>query len=269
MLGAAPGLILSLPEGLFSIEPREVELPTCDCAAEAAADAGVDGCPAAVEGGARGTVLVAVRLPGGEETPITEAPAAEDAAGPLYEALEFGSQVAASVGPYLFVRTDARTTACGAAHDGWSAAFSVFDLGAGEATELLTAEERARVLAREQTAAFKLFAGDPLVDAARPEDLELTMITPFAISGAGLGLRYQFSARSSFAASDGSWGAYTRSVEVPAAEIPSAIAPYAAIPPALMRFPIPVEGIAVGGFTPVFPTEEQLAEIARRFSAEP
>jgi hypothetical protein len=269
VIASRAGVVLSLAIGVVEIEAREVAQPTCDCAAEPSADAGPEDCPAAVDDGAQGTVLVAVRRPSGEELPVTEAPIAADESGPLYEALEFGSNVAASMGPYLFVRTDSRIFGCGAAHESWSADSQVFDLAAGETVELLSPEERARVLGREQAAAFKLFAGDTLVDAARPEDLALTMISPVILPGAGIGLRYQFTASSSFAASDGTWGAYTRSVDVPATELPRAIAPFAAIPSALRRLPLPKDAVAIGGFTVVVRTDEQLAALASLFLAGP
>jgi hypothetical protein len=95
------------------------------------------------------------------------------------------------------------------------------------------------------------------------------MIEPVIVPGAGLGMRYQFSASSSFAASDGTWGAYTRSVDVAAAVLPAAVAPYAAIPPALYAFPCPGEGLAIGGFAPVTATELQLAALELLFTVAP
>jgi hypothetical protein len=269
LLAKREGVVLSLPNGLFEIQSREASQPTCDCSAQPPEDAGAESCPAVVASGASGHVLVAVRLTDGEEIPMTAAPKAEDSSGPLYEALEFGSAVTASVGPYVFVRTDIRTYACGAAHDDWSSEFQVFDLESGEMVDLLSEEERARILSREQKAAFALFEGDTLVDAERPEDLELTMITPVLLPGAGLSLRYQFTARSSFAASDGTWGAYTRSVDVPAAEMPAAMAPFQRTPVAIKRFIWPGEGLVVGGYSLVVATEEQLLALARLFSAAP
>jgi hypothetical protein len=268
LLASRPGILLSLPTGLVEVREREIALPTCDCAAEPG-DGGTEECPAIVEGGATGTVLVEALLPGGEELAVTEPPDATDDDVPLYEALEFGATVTASIGPFLFIRDDTRSLACGAAHEGWSSQFEVFDVAAGETTELLSEEERAQVVGREQTTAFKLFAGDTLVDAARPEDLELTMISPIVLPGAGVGLRYQFTARSSFAASDGTWGAYTRSVDVPAASLPAALVPFSLVPRALRRFPLPRPELAVGGFARVTPTGEQLAELGRLFSLTP
>lgn len=266
VLGRRPGILLALPDGVVEVREREVSLPTCDCAAEPG-DGGTAECPAVIEGGATGAVLVAARLPDGDEIGITEAPEASDHGVPLYEALEFGAEITASVGPFLFVRADERSLACGAAHDDWSARFEVFDAAAGEPTGLLSEEERARLLDREQAAAFRLMAGDTLADAARPEDLELTMITPVAGPGGALGLRYQFSARSSFAASDGTWGAYTRSVDVPAASLPAALLPFAPVPRALAGFPPPEPGLRFGGYTRLAPAGEQLAALARLFSS--
>jgi hypothetical protein len=267
LVGSRPGIALALPSGVYEVGTRDVELPTCDCAAWEAAGQEGD-CPA-VEAGAVATTLFAVRRPGGEELAITDPPEASGDAGPSYSELESTASVIASMGPYLFVRVDTREMACGAAHESWSSEFSVFDLVAGRAVDLLTAEERAAVLGREQAAAFKLFEGDNLADAARPEDLELTMIAPVIVPGAGLGLRYQFTAGSSYAASDGEWGAYTRSVDVPAASLPAAVAPYAAIPPALNAFPYPGEGLAIGGFAPITATGDDLAALERLFTGAP
>jgi hypothetical protein len=267
VVASRPGITLAMPGGLYEIGTRDVRLPTCDCAAwEEAAQEGE--CPA-IEDGAVASRLIAVRQPDGEESPITDPPEAIGDDGPSYGELESTAAVVASMGPYLFIRIDTRTMACGAAHESWSAEFAVFDLVAGRTVDLLTEEERIGVLGREQAAAFKLFEGDNLADAARPEDLELTMIAPVIVAGAGLGMRYQFSASSSFAASDGTWGAYTRSVDVPAAVLPAALAPYAAIPAALNAFPCPGEGLAIGGFAPVNATEVQLAALELLFTIAP
>jgi hypothetical protein len=269
VLGARDGIVLSLPEGLFEIDARDAYVPTCDCGAEPDAGAPEDACPAAIEAGAAGKVLVAVRQEDGAEFPITQVPDAADADGPLFEALEFGAEATASVGPYLFVRSDARSSSCGSSREELRSDFTVFDLSSGGAVDLLSEKDLAAILAKEQTAAFKLFADDPHVDAKRPEDLELTAMEPVFIAGAGVAMRYQFSARSSFEASDGAWGAYTRSVEVPAGALPAALAPYAAIPDAVDVFMQPSDDYTVGGFFPVSAAGEQLAALARLFSAEP
>jgi len=267
LVASRPGIVLALPGGLYKIETREVELPTCDCAAWDEAEQEGE-CPV-VEDGAAVATLAAVRVLDGEEIPITAPPEEAADGGGSYGELESKASVVASMGPYLFVRIDTRVMACGAAHDSWTAEFSVFDLVDGRTVELLSQEERLRVLGREQAAAFKLFEGDNLADAARPDDLELTMIAPVIVPGFGLGLRYQFSAGSSFAASDGTWGGYTRSVEVPAAELPAAIVPFAAIPEALYAFPVPGEGLAIGGFAPVTATQVELAALEQFFTTWP
>ena len=264
LVASRPGIVLALPGGVYEIEAREVAVPTCDCAAWGEAEQKGE-CPAA-EGGAAVTILVAARLTDGEEWPITEPPEGADGGGPSYGELESVASVIASMGPYLFVRVDTRGMACGAPHDSSSSEFSVFDLVAGRTVDLLSPEERQRVLGREQAAAFKLFEGDTLAEAARPEDLDLTMIAPVILPGVGLSLRYQFSAGSSFAAADGAWGGYTRSVDVPAAELPAAIVPFAAIPEALYAFPCPGEGLAIGGFAPVTATQVELAALEHIFT---
>jgi hypothetical protein len=265
IIASRPGLLLAVPGGVYEVEERAVELPTCDCAAWEAA--GREGACPAVAAGADVTRLVAVSRLDGEESPITDPPEAEDGNGPAFGELASRARVTASMGPYLFVRIDTRATACGAAHDTLSSELIVFDLVAGGAVDLFTEAERSALAGREQAAAFELFEGDTLVDAARPEDLELTMIAPSVLPGVGLGLRYQFSAGSSFAASDGAWGAYTRSVEVNAAALPASIAPFAEIPEALRTFPPPGEGLAIGGFAPITATTEQLAALERSFAA--
>lgn len=267
LVASRTGIVLALPTGLYEIREREVELATCDCAAWE--ESGREGACPAGEAGSIGVALVAIRQPDGEEIPIAGPAQTQGEDGPIYGALESVAAVAASVGPFLFVRVDTRGTVCGESHETWSADFSVFDLTTGAPVELLTPEERARVLGREQAAAFKMFEGDNLARAARPEDLELTMMMPVLVPGAGITLRYQFSASSSFNASDGTWGAYTRSVDVLAAEVPAAIAPYSPIPPALVKFPIPGEGLAIGGFSPISATGEELAALERLFSFEP
>jgi hypothetical protein len=267
LIGSRPGLLLALPGGVYEIETREVAVPTCDCAAWDEAER-EGACPVLAEDGAA-AILTGVRLADDEELAITAPPDGADEGGAPYGELESVASVVASMGPYLFIRIDTRLMACGAAHDSSTSEFLVFDLVAGRAVDLLTQEERIRILGREQAAAFKLFEGDTLARAAHPNDLELTMIAPVILPGLGVGLRYQFSAGSSFSDADGAWGGYTRSAEVLAAELPASIAPFAAIPEALYAFPCPGEGLAIGGFAPVTATAFELALLERAFTAAP
>ena len=93
------------------------------------------------------------------------------------------------------------------------------------------------------------------------------MIEPRWTPG-GLGVLYQFTAEASYADSDDNWGAYTRSVQVPARELPAVLLSFALLPEVLSSTILPAGGdVRVGGFGPIAGTDEQIAAILRALGA--
>jgi hypothetical protein len=262
-LAAVDGLVLPLDGRVWVWRAEKVPIVLCDCAAWE--EAGLEGgCPPSAEL-AHGTFARLEDLVSGEVLEFLPAPVTETEEGPVFADFGFGIEPVGAVGPYLFVRGYEQSLGCGAAHHSWASTFEVFDLAAGEPVEILGADELAAIDRGEREAAFAAMRGDPLVSVKKAEDLELTAIEPTWVTGAGLSLRYQFTAGASFAASDDSWGSYSRSISVPARGIPAALLPFAALPAALENSVLPggeprVAGVAVAEGTP-----EQLATLAALF----
>ncbi len=263
ILASREGLLFPMTDGIWEIETRTVDLPLCDC--ETWTEDGMEGrCPVSDET-ATGETIVLVNLRNGEELSPLPLVVTADEEGPTFTDHSFGAGVIASVGPYLFIRSSEEILACGAAHNSWSSRFTVFDVASRETVEILTDEERARIMKEEQTAAFNEIRSDNLVTVDRPEDLELTTIKPGLLPGVGLTIHYQFTADSSFADSDDNWGSYSRSVIVPARNFPEALAPYAALPPAMSTFAVFSDDLRLGGWIPITGEGEQITAIAKAF----
>ncbi len=263
ILASREGLLFPMTDGIWEIETRTVDLPLCDC--DTWTENGMEGsCPVSNET-ATGESIVLVNLRNGDELSPVPSPDAANEEDPAYTDHSFGAGVIASVGPYLFIRSVKEVLACGAAHNSWSSQFTVFDVARRETVEILTDEERSRILEEEQTAAFNEVRTDNLVTVDRPEDLELTTIKPGLLPGVGLTIHYQFTADSSFADSDDNWGSYSRSVIVPARNFPEALAPYAALPPAMSTFAVFSDNTRLGGWIPISGEGEQIAAIAKAF----
>ncbi len=263
ILASREGLLFPMADGIWEIETRTIDLPLCDC--DTWTDDGMEGpCPKSDET-ATGETIVLVNLRNDEELSPLPLVESMDEEGLVYTDHSFGAAVIASVGPYLFIRSSEEVLACGAAHNSWSSQFTVFDVAGRETVEILTDEERARILEEEQTSAFNGIRSDNLVNVDRPEDLELTTIKPGLLPGVGLTIHYQFTADSSFADSDDNWGSYSRSVIVPARNFPEALAPYAALPPAMSTFAVFSDDLRLGGWIPITGEGEQIAAIAKAF----
>ncbi len=263
VVAAVEGLVLPLDGRVWVWRAEKVPIVLCDCPAWEVA--GMESaCPASAET-AHGTYARLEDLVTGEVLEILPAPVTDTEDGPAFADFGFGMEPVGAVGPYLFVRTYEQSLGCGAAHHSWASTFTAFDISAGEPVDILAAHERAAVENNEREAAFSAMRGDPLAQAQSAADLELTAIEPTWVTGAGLQLRYQFTAGASFADSDDSWGSYSRSISVPAKGIPEALLPFALLPQALENTILPggeprVAGVAVADGSP-----EQLAALARLF----
>lgn len=266
ILASREGLVLTAGEGVWDLSWRDVDVPLCDCDRWNEAD--LEGnCPPS-EDVAIASIPVLTDLVSGEEILPIEAPDTEPEDGPVDVELQYHVDLLTSVGPFLFFRYGQHGLGCGAAHDTWAEEFLVFDLAAGEPTDLLTDAEREAVNEGERAEAYEQIRADNLVAVEGPDDLDLTVIEPVMVPGMGLAFRYQFTASSSFADSDGNWGAYSRSVVVPASEVPAALQPYMLLPPALASFNLIDEELTIGGWMTVTADEAQLTALARAFTME-
>lgn len=266
VVAAGPGVAIPVGLEVWQWRETEVAVPLCDC--ETWERAAMEGpCPETLEPG-WGMRVELVELLSGESLELVPAPGDEDDGdGPEFIDYSAAVEPIASVGPFLFFRRDEGGAICGAAHGSWSSSFEVFDFERREIVDVLSSEERGRILATEQHTAYELMRGDRLVEVARAEDLELTVIEPRWYPN-GLGVTYQFSARASYADSDDNWGAYTRSVQVPARELPAALAPFALIPEALGTAVVPAgDDLRLGGFGPILPADDHVAAVLRALDA--
>ena len=140
-----------------------------------------------------------------------------------------GAELLGSVGPLVFVRTWVWSFACGA-HGGKTDSLVVLDLATRRGAVLLDNSARATLERAYRAEAARVFKAD--TSGAQPFSLDssaLTMLIP-RLAGARLALTYQFTADACYACSDNLWSSYSRSVRLPARELPPALAPYAAIP---------------------------------------
>jgi len=269
IVGIRPGLLLPGGDALWEWREEPAELPLCDC--EAWQEAASEGpCPAAAET-ADATRILLHDLVSGAEIELLSAPTVDPAAGPELVYYHGAASPVATVGPYVFVRHGEESLACGAAHNSWSGGFTVWDLDQRAEVEVLDAADRERIATAERETAYKLFDGDKLVDIGSPDDLELTVIEPSYQPGRGLVLTYQFTADASFADSDENWGSYSRSVDVEARALPTALVPFAPIPPALQNLAIVGDDLRVGGWAVFGGTAETMEALLVAFgvAAEP
>lgn len=129
----------------------------------------------------------------------------------------------------------------GGAHFEVHCGFRTFDFEAMAFVDPLLDDERRRAGARERPAAAARLQeehGEALAYSyADPEspDPDLTLLYPTYDAEGRLVFRYQFTASTSFAASDHHWTSYTVSSEISAGEIPCVFRPYAQVPAVVAR----------------------------------
>jgi len=139
------------------------------------------------------------------------------------------AEVLASVGPYAFVASRLYANSCGA-HGNTTMRFQVLDLDTGQPVELIDSAGRARLAASDRGQVAAAFKADSAASGVEhPDSAVLTLLAP-AFAGDRLTLSYQFTADACYACGDDRWSAYSRSVRLPAAELPAALEPYARTP---------------------------------------
>ncbi len=163
-------------------------------------------------------------------------PVPMDTAGPpeLAGAAEVARNVEllGSVGPYAFVTSRLYQFGCGA-HGNTAENFHVMNLATGREDTLLDSAAAAAVAqaAREKiVAAFKADTSEGARSVDHPDSARLTLLIP-SWAGGRLAVAEQFTAEACYACSDGRWDDYSRSVRMPAEQLPPRLAPYATVPP--------------------------------------
>ena len=123
---------------------------------------------------AKGELLKMVDLIKGDEidlVSISTIMPGYESAQTLYSELDFGASIIGSVGPYLFIHYSTESTACTPADTTQSSGFVVFDVDKAQQVQILSSEERSRILETEQVQAYEKIRGDHIVEVKKPEDL--------------------------------------------------------------------------------------------------
>jgi len=258
-----PGILLLVNGQIREVVFDNVELPLCDC--ELWESEGMENsCPLAEEP-ATGTWPRLRDVKSGKLIDLLPPPSTDSDGEVFLGEFSFGAEIIATIGPYLFLKYGDQSVACGAAHGSWFSDFFVYDMSKDKIVDIFSAEEKAAILSNEQQAAFAQIREDPAAHSMAAEDLDFTLIKPTFVSGAGMTLNYQFTAEASFGDSDDNWGAYSRSVIVPAQSIPASLLMYAIIPPALSTFVALSPDIKVGGWIPVTATGQEIKTLVKAF----
>ena len=136
-----------------------------------------------------------------------------------------------SVGPYALVSSSTFENTCGA-HGNTTAGFLAVDLARGRLDTLLDSAAAAALAASQKDRIVAAFKADTeqLAVVDHPDSTMLTMLIP-SYAGGRFALAEQFTADACYACGDERWSSYTRSVRLPAADLPPKLAPYATLPP--------------------------------------
>jgi len=175
-----------------------------------------------------------------------------------YGEFRFGTSLIGSMGPYLFIQYTMELQACSDKDPTLYEGFVVFDMEQEKEVQILSPEERSRILETEQIQAFEKMHGDPVMEVEKSEQLTLSGVKPVLFPGIGLVVYYQFTADTSFSDARNNRSSYTRSVEIPAQVLPELLTPYAHLPPVMHALSVLGDEVQVGGWTPVFGTPEQI-----------
>ncbi|MBN1655877.1 MAG: hypothetical protein JXA30_19075 [Deltaproteobacteria bacterium] len=265
LVASRAGLLFPASSRLWELRQDEIEIPLCDC--EKWIQSGrKDECPVSTE------VAIArmprlVDLVSTREVELLPSPIARE-----NERVErrFSSNVVivGSVGPYLFISHTVERSPCDEGQATWSSDCYVFDVESEKRVDIITPEERRRILESEQTIAFEQFSGDANIKLKSPSDLELNLIEPVLQPGAGLALIYRFTATVFYADSKGNRSVYNRSVSVPAKKLPKALIPYAELPWGLENIVFIIPQIHIGGWLLIPEDVDQRRAVSRAFGLE-
>lgn len=170
---------------------------------------------------------------GGTRT-ITVLGLPDSSQGPVAEYAQ-GAELMGNAGSLAFIRGESSEYSCGA-HGNAGVSFKTMDLP-GEAGPAVASPDEARALVDEyRREVVRRFRADTSGNVPfTPESLELTLVRP-VFTGPALGAILQFTSDACYACSDDLWSSYSRSVQLPARELPRPLAPYAEIPDAVRSF---------------------------------
>jgi hypothetical protein len=172
-------------------------------------------------------------LGGTRATRVMGMPGAEDSASAAF--YEQRAVLLGNAGPLAFIRGESSNYSCGA-HGNTTVTFKTMDLP-GEVGPAIASPAEARALVDQYRGeVVRRFRADTSGDVPfTPESLALTLVRP-VFSGPSLGAILQFTSDACYACGDNAWSSYSRSVQLPARELPRALAPYADIPDAVRSF---------------------------------
>jgi hypothetical protein len=161
--------------------------------------------------------------------------------------VEHGVELAASVGPYLFVRESTYAYTCGA-HGNTGVSVKLWD--AVEGTSISLPDDLGSLEGPRNKAIEALSDEDDDIFPANESTVTLTELVPTFGRDGALGLGLQFTAQTCYACTRGGWSSYTKSAVAPAEAMPSLLVPFARPPEAVRAFAASHPDLQLGGWSP-------------------
>lgn len=215
-----PGLLVAAGPDVWRWSAREEPVKTEACEGSIAKPAG------------KGSVTrVSLDKLGGSDHVEIVSPKVDRAAN----AIEHTATPVGSVGPYLFVRQRTTLFPC-AAHRSYDVDQAVWDVSKRARVDFLGPEERKVADTTDRAAAQRLFSAEGDKENVPLEDISYAASVPRYLDRGALGIENLFIRSVSHAGSDGVWSSGTKSILVPASQIPTKAKPYAQPPPAVVAY---------------------------------
>lgn len=212
-----PGIVLASSDALWAWRPGSSLVELCAC------DLETGECT-----GRRGERVPTAKLEAlGGDARIDLSASVRSAVEEYHETFDYGITPVAALGRYLLVQESAWEYWCGAAHGSGGSSQTVYDLDRAESRSLLSPEEQAAAQARWGTAVVEEMRRRGLDIFG--ETARLTAVWPSYDSEGWLDLEYQFTADTSYAASD-DWASYTVSERVDAETLPVSLQAFDPLP---------------------------------------
>lgn len=150
-----------------------------------------------------------------------------------------------SVGPLLFVRQTTHVYGCGA-HGNLGASALIWDIAKNGEIELDGEISDVDAL-RKKAERIMIDADDSLV--SEDDEVTLSELLPIFTPEGDLELKLRFTGFACYACSDGEWSSYTKSVLLPAKQLPKTLLPYSKVPEAVRSFADGHPELTLGGFS--------------------
>jgi hypothetical protein len=189
-----------------------------------------DGLPTVVPPGKGSLTRVFLERVGGSERVEIVSPKEER----VVNDIKHSATPVGSIGPYLFVRERTDWFAC--AHSLVDVGQSVWDVSQRARVDLLSPEERKVVDTTDHAAAVRLFKRQEGTYLSSVQDPDYVASVPRYQAHGWLSIEHVFTHPSSRAANDRVWSSFTRSVHVPASQIPAKAQPFVKPPPAVSAY---------------------------------